>query len=134
MTSQERHQARYLRRKAKREAKRAERMREFDNFDKVFSFEHLWKAYRKCVCGVGWKASTQKYRNTPISNIAYTYLRLKGGTYKSKGFYSFTIIERGKVRHIKAFTFQNGLCKDVFATSRLFRRSRRHSYTTMARV
>ena len=102
MTSQERHQARYLRRKAKREAKRAERMREFDDFDKVFSFEHLWKAYRKCVCGVGWKASTQKYRNTPISNIAYTYLRLKGGTYKSKGFYSFTIIERGKVRHIKS--------------------------------
>jgi len=102
MNSEERHKARYLRRKAKRDEKKAAAMREYDNFDKVFTFDNLWKAYRKCVCGVGWKASTQIYRNRPITNIARVLNALRSGTYKSKGFYAFTVIERGKTRHIKS--------------------------------
>lgn len=102
MNSKERREARYHRRKEKREAKRKLAMKKYDNFDNVFTFDHLWKCYRKCVCGVGWKASTQKYRNKPITNIANAYLSLKNGTYKSKGFYTFTIVERGKERNIKS--------------------------------
>lgn len=102
MNSQERHEARYQRRKAKRQEKRRLAMQEYDNFDKVFTFEHLWKCYKKCMCGVAWKTSTQKYRNKPITNLSNAYIRLHKGTYKSKGFYSFTIIERGKTRNIKS--------------------------------
>ena len=102
MNGEERHKVRYLRRKAKRDEKKAAAMREYDNFDKVFTFDNLWKAYRKCVCGVGWKASTQIYRNRPITNIARVLNALRSGTYKSKGFYAFTVIERGKTRHIKS--------------------------------
>lgn len=102
MNSEERHKARYLRRKAKREEKKAVAMRRYDDFDKVFTFDNLWKSYHKCVRGVGWKASTQIYRNRPITNIARTLNALRNGTYKSKGFYAFTIVERGKTRNIKS--------------------------------
>lgn len=102
MTSNERKQARYLRRKAKRDEKRKERNADYDNFDKVFSFEHLWKSLQKCCKNVGWKTSTQKIRNRPITSLAKTYMRLHNGTYKSNGFYEFKIIERGKERQIKS--------------------------------
>lgn len=102
MTSNERKQARYLRRKAKRDEKRKERNADYDNFDKVFSFEHLWKSLQKCCKNVGWKTSTQKIRNRPITSLAKTYTRLHNGTYKSNGFYEFKIIERGKERQIKS--------------------------------
>lgn len=102
MNSEERHKARYLRRKAKRAEKKALSMRNYDDFTKVFTFDNLWKSYRKCVRGVGWKASTQIYRNRPITNIARTLVALRNGTYKSKGFYAFTIVERGKTRNIKS--------------------------------
>ena len=52
--------------------------------------------------GVGWKASVQNYRNKSVSNIATAYLALHKGAYKSKGFYEFDIIERGKPRHIQS--------------------------------
>ena len=102
MTSNERKQARYLRRKAKREEKRKTRNAEYDDFDIVFSFEHLWKSLQKCCKNVGWKTSTQKIRNRPITSLAKTYTRLHNGTYKSNGFYEFRIIERGKERQIKS--------------------------------
>lgn len=102
MTSAERKQARYLRRKAKREEKRKLRNSNYDNFNIVFSFEHLWKSLQKCCKNVGWKTSTQKIRNRPITSLAKTYIRLHNGTYKSNGFYEFTITERGKQRQIKS--------------------------------
>lgn len=102
MNSAERRQARYLRRKKKRDDKRRKRIEPYDNYDNVFTFKHLWKSYKKCVCGVGWKTSTQKYRNRPISNISQAYIKLKNGTYKSKGFYCFSVCDRGKQRDIKS--------------------------------
>lgn len=96
MTSEERRQARYERRKAERERKAKSPI----TFDETFTFENLWKSRCKCVKGVGWKASVQQYRNKSISNIARTYNQLHNGTFRSKGFYEFDIVERGKPRHI----------------------------------
>lgn len=61
MTSEERREARYRRRVAKRAAKKAKACASCDNFDEVFSYEHLYKSYRKCRRNVAWKASVQKY-------------------------------------------------------------------------
>lgn len=103
MTSEERRAARRQRREAERERKK----RMFDNcmnFETVFSYGHLYRAYRKCRCGVAWKASTQKYiANAPL-NVYRTYTKLMNGTFRSGGFTEFELHERGKTRHIRSVT------------------------------
>ena len=103
MTSEERREARYQRRKLRRRKQR-ERLKDFDDFDKVFSYEHLYHSYRMCRKGVAWKSSVQKYITQAPLNIYTTYKRLQDGTYRSSGFHEFDIVERGKKRHIKSVT------------------------------
>ena len=102
MNSKERHEARYQRRKAARAEKRKAAARDFGNFEAVFSFEHLYDAYRGSIKGVGWKASTQRYKASALSHISRTHDELLAGTFRSKGFYEFDIVERGKPRHIRS--------------------------------
>ena len=102
MTSTERREGRYQRRKARREAARAEKVAPFDNFEKVFSIEHLYHGYRKSRLGVRWKASTQRYIANALLHIAQTRRQLMAGTFRSRGFYEFDLYERGKARHIRS--------------------------------
>lgn len=62
MNSKERHEARYQRRKQKRDERKRLRYGRCDDFDEVFTFDNLYTASRKCCLGVGWKASTQRYK------------------------------------------------------------------------
>lgn len=102
MNSTERHERRYQRRKAARLEKRTEAVKEYGDFETVFSFEHLYEAYRASVLGVGWKASTQRYKASALSNINKTQNELLAGRFRSKGFYEFDLVERGKPRHIRS--------------------------------
>lgn len=52
MTSEERREARYQRRKAKRDEARLRRSKECGDFDEVFSFRHLYLSGKKCCKGV----------------------------------------------------------------------------------
>ena len=102
MTSEERKEARFQRRRRAREAKKAERMANCDDFSTVFSYENLYRSYRCCRRGVSWKASVQRYIATAPLQISRTHQRLENGTYKSPGFYEFDLFERGKKRHIRS--------------------------------
>lgn len=102
MNSTERREARYQRRKQKRLEKKQQQYAECDDFDKVFTFDNLYQAYKKCCRGVGWKASTQRYSANALLNVNDTLRLLKEGKYKSRGFYEFDIVERGKPRHIQS--------------------------------
>jgi hypothetical protein len=102
MTSTERHEMRYQRRKQKRLQHKQQQIKDFDNYDKVFTFEHLYDSYKKCCRGVGWKESTQRYKINAIVNINNTLTQLKAYNFKSRGFKEFIICERGKLRHIRA--------------------------------
>lgn len=104
MTSEERRQGRYERRQAKRRAKKAELAKQYDDFDVVFSYDHLYKAYKQCRQNVAWKRSTQKYIAQAPLNVYRTHRRLQNGTFRSDGFYEFDIRERGKTRHIRSVT------------------------------
>jgi retron-type reverse transcriptase len=154
MNSKERHELRYRRRKARREEKKRSLAEQYGDFDKVFTFENLYAAYKGCCKGVGWKASTQRYKANVLLNVVDTLDLLKSGKFKSKGFYEFDIIERGKERHIKSvhiservvqrclcdyslvpifsnsFIYDNGACmKDKgidFAVNRLIVHLQRH--------
>lgn len=55
MTSQERHEARYQRRKAARRAKHRARIAQYDNFDKVADVSSLVDANYNARKGVMWK-------------------------------------------------------------------------------
>lgn len=154
MNSKERHELRYRRRKARRDEKKRRLAEEYGDFNKVFTFENLYAAYKGCCKGVGWKASTQRYKANALLNVVDTLDLLRSGKFKSKGFYEFDIIERGKERHIKSvhiservvqrclcdyslvpifsnsFIYDNGACmKDKgidFAVNRLIVHLQRH--------
>lgn len=102
MNSKERHEARYQRRKMKRLLHKRQKEAKNGDFGKVFTFDNLYTAFRKCCLGVGWKASTQRFKANALQNVNDIYRSLHNGTYKSRGFYEFDIVERGKERHIKS--------------------------------
>lgn len=118
MNSKERHENRYRRRVAARQAKRDEYSRSFGSFEDVFSYEHLYDAGKKCSKGVLWKSSTQSYLSRLVSNTATIHDLLMNGKFKSKGFHDFDIIERGKLRHIRSVhiserVVQKCLCDNI---------------------
>lgn len=102
MTSDERREARYQRRKAERELRKEERNAECGTYNDVFSFENLYKAYKQSCKGVLWKSSVQTYKANALMNVVKTRQQLVSRSYKSRGFVEFDLIERGKLRHIKS--------------------------------
>lgn len=111
MTSEERREARYQRRCAKREAHKATVIQDCDCFEKVFTFDHLYHAYKQSRKGVAWKASTQKYISQAVLNIERTRQELMNGTFRSTGFYEFDLMERGKRRFL--FWFYTFRVEDI---------------------
>ncbi len=115
MTSVERHEARYQRRKARRLQKKQEA--ESATFDEVMSYSNLCDAGRKCCNNVRWKTSTQNFEMNLLSNCQKIYEQLQNETWKFKGFKSFTVYERGKLRyidsiHIEDRCVQKCLCRN----------------------
>ena len=88
--------------KEERLAKKRDFIKEYDDFNKVFTFENLYASYKECVKGVTWKPSVQRFIADDIANLINLERKLQNGTFKSKGFYEFDIIERGKPRHIRS--------------------------------
>lgn len=99
MTSAERHEARYKRRKADRDARKARR-NEGHTFETATSFEALLKSYYQCAKGTKWKASVQNYGCNVMRNSYIISRKLRNHQNISKGFVEFDLNERGKRRHI----------------------------------
>lgn len=126
MTSEERKEIRYQRRKQKRLDTKNRKIKLYDDFDEVFSYDHLMSAYKMCRKNVRWKSSTQRYiANAPL-NIYETYKQLHDGTFKSSGFYEFDLYERGKARHIRSVAISERVvqrCLCDFSLVPMMRRS-----------
>jgi len=117
LNSQERRDARYHRRKAKREARRLAILEQC-NFSEAISTDNLYQAMKEARKGVYWKASTQRYNMNFLRNILQTHKALQEGKDVRKGFIEFKIVERGKQRHIRSVHFservvQKSLCTNV---------------------
>lgn len=100
MTSEERHEQRYQRRKAARDQKRREALQEYDSFERAASPVALMCAHFDSRRGVLWKYSPARYDQNYIKNCTASSKRLMQGKNVCQGFYSFGIIERGKKRDI----------------------------------
>ncbi len=75
------------------------------SYDDVFSYDHLYKSYLKCRRACGWKASTQKFIAQAPVEVYKLWNDLNQRKWKSSGFVTFTIKERGKTRLIQSVTF-----------------------------
>lgn len=118
MTSAERKQGRYERRKAAREKKREMKIGHFDDFDRVTDLDNLNLAFRQAKKIVYWKESVQRYEMNRIANIIETQKLLIAGENVQHGFIRFTLRERGKIRNIRGIKIaerivQKCLCDQV---------------------
>lgn len=125
MNSKERHEARYQRRRARRERKAQEAGGK--SYDEVMSFGNLCRAGKQCCNGSRWKTSTINFEANLLPETEKTLAELKSGKRKFKGFQSFATIEHGKRRDIDALPIaeraaQKCLCKNLLvgAYSRSF--------------
>lgn len=118
MNSKERHEIRYQRRKAKREQKKQTACANYDDFDKVFTFDKLYDSKKDCTTnGTGWKESNQKYRLNACVNVTVAYDSLHEGKLKLRKPRTFPMWERGHRRevnsiHISERVIQKCLCKN----------------------
>lgn len=102
MTSQERHEARYQRRKAKRLEKLTARNRAVGTIRTAFSYRKMFFYGKKCCNGVRWKQSTQNFELHLFSGTASRRKAILTGKWKPRKCVHFILVERGKVRPIDA--------------------------------
>lgn len=115
ITSFERKENRYRRRKVKRELKRLEKIKNYDSFDYVFSYSMLYNSYKRCVRGIGWKTRTQRFKIFSPLEVYRNYESLHDGTFHRDPFFEFIINDKGRERHIKSVSLRErnvqwGLC------------------------
>lgn len=102
MTSEERHEARYRRRKAARLKRRQERCDAIGGLDGAFAYHKLHKYGRKCCNGELWKFSVQQHRAHLFSGTAVKRRAIMAGGYRFSPYNHFPLRERGKLRMIDA--------------------------------
>ena len=119
MNSKERHELRYQRRKAAREAKRREKLDPYDNFENVASISSLIKANFESRRGVLWKASVARYNMHFYRNAVLSHDALMASVSVHSGFYVFDIVERGKPRHIHSLHYSERVVRRSLCTNAL---------------
>lgn len=102
MTSEERREARYRRRKQKRQIKRWIRSSAVGSLKDVFNYRDMFYWGKKCCNGVRWKQSTQNFELHLFSGTARRRRLILDGKWKPRKCAHFTLHERGKVRPIDA--------------------------------
>ena len=118
MTSQERHEARFQRRKAKRLERKQARCDSLGPTNKIFSYRKMFFYGKKCCNGVRWKQSVQNFEGHLFSGTATRRRTVLEQTWKPKSCSHFTLRERGKIRpidapHITDRQIHKTLCNEV---------------------
>lgn len=87
-------------------------------FDRLTDLNLMYDSAIKCMKGVGWKASVQKYKINCLKKNMKTAKSVMDGTYRQKKFHEFVINERGKMRNIRSLhisdrVLQRNLCDNI---------------------
>lgn len=115
MTNKERAEARYQRRKQKREQNKKNFIKQIPTFEEVFTFENLWNSFWLCRREVSWKPSIQIFQhnlNIEIVKIMRDLYSKEG--FKTHGFIKFWICERGKMRFIQSVDIRERVVQRCF--------------------
>lgn len=117
MTSAERHEARYQRRKAKRDAHRTARIGKYDDFNRCTSVSALLEANWAARKGVMWKGSVARYNVRLFRNARYSHHMLADGKDTRQGYYNFQIMERGKLRDVHSLHYAERVIRRAICTN-----------------
>lgn len=104
MTSEKRREIRFIRRKAKRQAKKRKLLDKCTYYD-VINQDALVEAAEQASGGVRYKASVQKFLLRKLINVSELNNKLLQHKDIRKGFICFPLIERGKLRRIMSVHF-----------------------------
>ena len=117
MTSAERYEARYQRRKAKRDAQRAARIGKYDNYERCTSVSALMEANWAARKGVMWKGSVARYNVRSFRNARLSHQLLMAGKDTRQGYYNFKIVERGKLRDVHSLHYAERVIRRSVCTN-----------------
>lgn len=106
MTSLQRREGRYFRRRIQRELKRLEYKAQYDSIDAVTNLNKIRKGAKLSRNGVNKKASVQRYFINELHNEAESRRKILAGEDIREGFIEFDLSERGHKRHIRAMHFR----------------------------
>ena len=115
MNSRERREARYQRRKARRQKKAQEAGGA--SFDEVMSFGNLCRAGKACCNGARWKTSTINFETNLLSESLKTYETLQNGTRKFRGFQSLRPLSTGKNGTSTRSRYRRGRYRNAYAAT-----------------
>lgn len=90
-------------------------MSKYNDFDWVFSYDHLLKSADLCKRNVYWKASVQNFMFEKDFNVSVIHNELIENRFRVKHKHKFSLYERGKKRtiqsvHIRERVVQRCLC------------------------
>lgn len=124
MTSTERRELRYQRRKAKR-LEKVNNMA-YQDFEELFTFDNLYKAGKKVCNKARYKASVISFETDLCNRISHIYRNIYDDTRQFKGFTSWVQRDRGKDRDINTLpiddkALQKCVCYNLLLP--LFKRS-----------
>lgn len=117
MTSAERRETRYQRRKAKRDAHRAAHIGKYDDFDRCTSVSALMEANWAARKGVLWKGSVARYNVKSFRNARKSHRFLASGKDTRQGYYNFKIVERGKLRDVHSLHYAERVIRRSICTN-----------------
>lgn len=117
MTSEERREGRYQRRKARRMEKRRAYCQKYDDFERLSSVSALIGANWAARKGVMWKASVARYNMHYFRNARKYSRMMRQGKDTRQGFYSFSIVERGKPRDIHSLHYAERVIRRSVCTN-----------------
>lgn len=119
MTSEQRRENRYRRRKANRTAKRQKAIAPYDDFDRLCSMNALFEAAKRSRQTIRWKGSVQRYFMSWLRNIITLRALLISGKDVTLGFICFTTFERGKERYIRSVHFKERVAQRTLCDNAL---------------
>lgn len=102
-----------------RRATNRRRRLETCTLEHVADLDRLDEAARKAAKGVMWKSTTQHWMLERYRNCLHERRGLLDGTLKPPKYKEFTIVERGKPRHIKAAPFAHRVIQKSLALNAL---------------
>ena len=114
MTSSERRDRRYQRRRKARLNKLEQSQK---SFEEIFSLESLWDSAKKCCLGSGWKTSVINFKTYMLREVSTIFAALHEERRKFGGFASFQTVEHGKRREINALTIQDRTAQKCICTN-----------------
>lgn len=106
MNSNERHKARYERRKTLRCARKLKRAIDNSDYEQVLGLASLLEAYTQVSKASKDYFNTQSWMSTLLVHTRQVERKLQDGSWESWGFNKFTIKERGKIRDISSVHIQ----------------------------